>query len=357
MKRTYSIYIGVLLVTSVFSELNAGNKDRSGQAGATELIINPWARSSGWVGANTASIRGLESMRYNVAGLAFTPKTEVIIARTSWWTNPFSKNAVNADIFINSFGFSQRIGDASVLGAELMSVDFGDISVTTVDQPEGGIGTYSPQFINVGIAYAREFSNSIYGGLTLRIVSESIADAKAQGIALDAGIQYVAGANKQAKFGIALRNVAPPMKYSGDGLSFRGIVSGTDDVRAFSHRSEFFELPSLLNIGAAYDFILVPDMHKLNIASNFTANSFTKDQLGVGVEYGFKTYFMFRVGYNYEKGILDKELRENAYSGPSVGFTFEVPFGQSGTTMGLDYSFRVADPFQNTHSLGIRVNL
>ena len=28
--------------------VKAGNPDRIGQAGATELLINPWARSSGW---------------------------------------------------------------------------------------------------------------------------------------------------------------------------------------------------------------------------------------------------------------------------------------------------------------------
>ena len=40
----------------------AGNKDRSGQAGASELLINPWARSSGWGGVNVANSFGLESI-------------------------------------------------------------------------------------------------------------------------------------------------------------------------------------------------------------------------------------------------------------------------------------------------------
>ena len=35
--------------------------ERTGQAGAFELLINPWAQSSGMAGANTASSRGLES--------------------------------------------------------------------------------------------------------------------------------------------------------------------------------------------------------------------------------------------------------------------------------------------------------
>lgn len=351
------LFLSCSLCICITSNLNAGNKDRGGQAGATELLINPWARSSGWAGTNSSSIRGLESLRYNVGGLAFTPKTEIILARTAWWTNPFNSTAVNADIYINSFGFSQKVGEAGVVGAELMSINFGDIPVTTVDLPEGGLGTYSPQFINMGLAYSREFSNSIYGGLTIRVISEGIADVKAQGIAFDAGVQYITGANDEAKFGIALRNVGPPMRYSGDGLSFKGSVSGSDDVRSFNNRSETFELPSLLNIGGSYDFHLVENLHRITAASNFTSNSFTKDQIGLGIEYAYKSYLMIRTGYNIEKNITNDELRENAYSGLSMGFTFEVPFGESGTTIGMDYSFRAANPFQNTHSLGIRVNL
>jgi hypothetical protein len=54
---------------------NAGNEQRAGQAGASELLINPWARTSGWGGVNVAGVRGLEGMYSNVAGLAFTEET------------------------------------------------------------------------------------------------------------------------------------------------------------------------------------------------------------------------------------------------------------------------------------------
>ncbi|MFM7380962.1 MAG: hypothetical protein ACKO2X_07645, partial [Bacteroidota bacterium] len=35
----------------------AGNPDRRGQAGATELQIMPWARQAGWYGVNSANVR------------------------------------------------------------------------------------------------------------------------------------------------------------------------------------------------------------------------------------------------------------------------------------------------------------
>ena len=58
----------LVFVLSFFSTFSfAGNEQRAGQAGASELLINPWARSSGWAGANVAGVRGLEGIYSNVA--------------------------------------------------------------------------------------------------------------------------------------------------------------------------------------------------------------------------------------------------------------------------------------------------
>ena len=74
----------IALIILPFQEGFAGNEQRAGQAGASELLINPWARTSGWAGANIAGVRGLEGIYSNVAGLAFTQKTELIFTQTSW---------------------------------------------------------------------------------------------------------------------------------------------------------------------------------------------------------------------------------------------------------------------------------
>ena len=91
------VIIGMLIIPE--SSLYAGNKDRSGQAGATELLINPWARSSGWGNVSTANVNGLESMFINVAGLAFTNRTELVFSHTTYLKG--------SDINMFAFGFSQ----------------------------------------------------------------------------------------------------------------------------------------------------------------------------------------------------------------------------------------------------------
>jgi MFS superfamily sulfate permease-like transporter len=44
-------------------------------------------------------------------------------------------------------------------------------------------------------------------------------------------------------------------------------------------------------------------------------------------------------------------------SGPAAGLTFEVPFNEKKSTIGLDYSYRLTNPFGGTHTFGLRMNL
>lgn len=328
----------------------AGNPDRAGSAGATELLINPWSQSSGWANANTGCVKGLEAQFINVAGTAFTKKTEFGFAHTNFLQG--------SGITLNTFGFTQKVGEAGVMGASIMSMAFGEIPITTTEQPEGNIGTYKPQYINLTFSYAKMFSNSIYGGLALKLVNENISNLGASGVAIDAGIQYVTGTNDERnniKFGISLKNVGTPMRFEGDGLSTRVTAPNTNNVYTLTvqQRVEQFEMPSLLNIGAAYDFDLATD-HRLTLAGNFTSNSFTNDQFMLGLEYGLKEMFMLRGGFTYEKDLFDDLARTTVYTGPSAGATVMLPLGKSGKKFGVDYSFRATNPWSGVHTFGAR---
>ncbi len=360
MKNKFKVF-GAAALSAVMllgsATLYAGNEDRAGQAGATELLINPWARSSGWGGANSASMQGLEAMYMNVAGVSFTKRTEVMFAHTRW--------LVGSGTSINSFGLTQKIGEAGVLGLGIMSMGFGDISVTTVDQPEGTGSFFSPRYMNIGLSYAKTFSNSIHGGISVKVISQSIANATAQGFAFDAGIQYVTRLGKKDNpltkdnlaFGIALRNVGPPMSFSGDGFSVRGLVSSTGTSLTLEQRSAKFEMPSLLNIGITYHWRMA-EAHRISFAGTFTSNSFSKDQFRGGLEYGFKQYLALRGGYVYEKGQGNAETSTTAFTGPCAGATLELPFGKEKKgSFAVDYSWTASNPFQGNHSIGVRIAL
>lgn len=347
-----------LLVAGSFQPLSAGNEDRIGQAGSSELLINPFARSAGFGNANSSMVRGLEAQFLNVAGTAFTKKTELVFAYTNW----LGGTGIN----INAFGLTQVVGKekTGTIGISVMSMNFGDIDVTTTDIPEGNIGTFSPNLTNIGFSYAKEFSNSIYGGLAMRTVAQSISDLRAVGVCFDAGVQYITGKKENIRFGISLRNVGPRMKFNGDGLSFRGTVPSTGANLTVAQRAENFELPSLLNIGGAYIFTFA-EKHNLTAAANFTSNSFSRDQINVGLEYSFNKMFMVRGAYvseitSVKDGALDNAgvTRTSALTGPTAGFTFETPLGKNTkSTFSIDYAYRASNPFSGVHTLGARINL
>jgi len=352
MKHFYRLLISSILLSFVLAPIStyAGNKDRAGEAGAGQLLINPWARSSGLGGSNSSLVKGLEAQFLNVAGLAHTTKTEIIFAHTTYLKG--------TNTTISSFGLSQRLGEnAGVIGLSVVSFSYGDIDITTTDQPEGGIGTFSPRQSNINLSYAKTFSHSIYAGVNIKLVSESISNLKASTVAIDAGIQYVTGKRDQLKFGVALKNVGPNMQYNGDGLSFRGFVPGQANAMTVNQRSAGFELPSLIRLGISYDIELA-EKHILTPTYTFTSNSFTNDQHALGLRYAFAKLLVLRVAYVYENGIWDDALRMTAHTGLTAGASIDVPLNKKiGSGISIDYAYQASNPYGGTHSLGLRIHL
>jgi hypothetical protein len=391
--KSLIIFAGVaLLVAGMPNNTWAGNRDRSGQAGASHLLIDPWARSNGMANAGIAEIRGLESVYSNVAGLTYVKKTELCFNRTQYLVGS------NAGININSLTFAQKLGrkgkDFGVLGVSFMSMGFGDVPITTVAQPEGGLGTFSPNLMYIGLHYAKSFNNFIKGGISLKVINESIADLHATGFAIDAGVQYIAGKFENFKIGVSLRNIGLPMSYKGDGMTFRSIITGSTHEQTLAVRSAEYEMPALLAIGVSYDFLffgkeyasmskedleaegLTRDdaQHRITLAGSFTANSYTRDIFAVGLEYGFMNYFMVRAGYSLENISSQKETNVNDatqtvttvllnsdsfFVGPSVGATAVIPLakGNNGSRIYIDYAYRFTHKWKGNHYIGLKFTL
>ena len=342
-----------ILIIAILSSCSvwAGNEDRAGSAGATDLLINPWARSSAWGSAGLSSVNGLEAVFLNVAGLAYADQTEVQFCRTNWMGNI-------SGIGLNSAGLAQRVGEAGVLGISFVSLNYGDIEITTTALPEGGIGYFNPSSTNFTVSYAKKFSSSISGGMNLKVVSQSISNVSAQGVALDAGIRYVTGDQDNIKFAISLKNVGPPMSYSGDGLSLDMLNPSTSLSIGMVQRSSSFEMPSQLSIGTSYDFIF-SENSVLTAAGSFSANSFSRDQFHGGLKWKVKTdkaSFGLMGGFVYEQGIFNADEMATALSGPCGGFSFEFPFGDSGSNIGINYAYRQS-VLGGIHTVGGRINI
>ncbi|MEL7161043.1 MAG: DUF3308 domain-containing protein, partial [Bacteroidota bacterium] len=125
MKKIYPLFLGCVLFTTT---LFAGNPDRQGEAGAAQLLMNPWAPSAGLHSLNTANVFGAESMRINPAGLSRMTGTEVMLGYANYLSG--------TDISMQAIAVGSKGKGGGAIGLSIHSLDFGDIPVTTPDQPE-----------------------------------------------------------------------------------------------------------------------------------------------------------------------------------------------------------------------------
>lgn len=394
LQKTLMICTLIGLFCAMSVNLYAGNRDRSGQAGAQHLLIDPWARSTGWGTAGVAEIRGLEAMYSNIGGMAFVNKTELAFSHTRYLVGS------GAGIGISSFAIAQhlrstdketmKVRDFGVLGVSFFTMGFGNIEVTSEELPEGNQGTFSPKLSYLCLHYAKSFNDYIHGGVSLKIVTETGADdAKATGFAIDAGVQYLTGAFKNFKIGITLKNIGLPMHYKGDGFGVRAVANDLDWEQTLESRSASYELPTMLVLGLSYDFLIWGEKykgmtkedkiyeeltrddaaHRITLAGSFTANSFSRDIITLGIEYGLGQIFMVRAGYSVEagKGMFKSEEQTTWYTGPSLGATLGIPLmskkkiENTGRTnpprIYLDYSYRFTNRWGGNHCVGLKLAL
>lgn len=336
--------------------VTAGNEDRVGSNGASHLLVNPWARSSAMADVGISTSTGLEAQFLNVAGLASTNKTQIKFNHTNWMGQA-------SGIALNSAGIAQRLGKNSVIAVSFQGFNYGDIPITTVNNPEGNIGTYSPRANIINLAYAHTFSSSISAGVNVKVVSETMSNVKATGVAFDAGVRYVTK-DEKLKFGIALRNVGGRMKPKGDGFTNQSNPLSTDYIMSMEQRTASYEMPALLAIGGSWDFVFNPN-NKLVLALAYTANSFSYDQYRIGIDYGFSAEhvaFNLMAGYAYERKVTSIENRANALVGPTCGFSVDALIGKdreikNKTALGVEYTARFAGIFGVIHTFGVTISI
>lgn len=355
MKSILRIFAVLVLVTVVSAgSAWAGNDNRRGTAGANELLINPWARSSGWGSVNVANVCGLDGFFTNVAGLTYVKKFGVSYSNTSLYGG---KTGLMSGGTMNAFALGIRVLDAGVLGVYVNTLGFGDIEVTSYDSPDGGNGTFSPTFMNINVAYAHAFTQSIRGGVNLKVINETTADITGSGFAIDAGIQYVTGADDQFKFGITMKNIGFGLSFDGTGIATTFENEHGNDMTV-EYRSADMEFPTSLNIGLSYDFLFPMWDQRLTVAGAFNSNAFLKDNFIFGLEYGLLNMVQLRCGYVFQKGIFDELARTTANAGLCAGASFELPLSKdNGTGISIDYSYRASSKLKDTHTIGATIKL
>lgn len=360
MKSLSAITAIALLTLCVSSEGVAQLNRKVGTASATQLLVPVGARDFA-LGGPIALTTGVESIHWNPAGVARSAAGAEAL---------FSNMSYIADIQVNYGAVAGDFGDLGTIALSLKAFNFGDISYTTVDDPEGISGrTYSPNFSTLGLTYSRLLSDRVSVGLTMKLVNEKIQDVSASATAFDVGVQYfglagISGLN----LGIAVKNIGSPMKYEGPGLLVRGISTDANRPEQFYKvEAATFELPSSVEIGLAYS-AMVNEMMGLKVSGVFANDdiyqnsaklgaelSYSMEGLVLAVRGGFQ-YVMFGEEAErepYESAELNTLENKDVFSAPVIGFG--VGYDMGGTTVNADFAYRSVELFGSNSVFSIRL--
>lgn len=306
------------LLTLLFTTQVYGQKKRA-QTSMKFLSVSPSARASGMSNAVTSVDMGSYAAFYNPATLANIRGTYNATAGAVEWITDIKHNSA-------SFIYKPKDGRYGVIGVNAISVDYGDIQATVLDDSPSGyrdIGTINPTALAFGVSYANAITDQFSVGANIRFSSQDLGSVatdidesggyvmqsySASTGVVDFGVLYKTGF-ESLNFGMALRNFSPEVTY--------------DDEKS--------ELPLTFKIGISMDVLdltdVNPDVHSLLVSIDANRPRDFDEQLLFGLEYSFIDRFVIRGGYGFPK---DEEKL-------SFGGGIKQPIGP--LTLSIDYSY------------------
>jgi hypothetical protein len=336
------VLFGLILLSSAY----AGDVNRTGTAGAQELLIPVGARDLALGGSSVASTTGVDAIYWNPAGLSKINSVEAMFSHLNYI----------ADIGVEYGVVGINAGDFGNVGFSMKSLSFGDIPVTTEDLPDGTGQTYSPAYLTLGVTYARMLSDRISVGATVNIINESILNTSANAVGFDIGVRYDGIGTPGLNLAVVLKNVGTNITYNGAGLYRTGTTS--DDLRGqqtYSLVAATSELPSQMEIALAYDYKL-GEKNQISLFGDFENNNYSTDIWKFGAEFTFQNLLFLRGGYT-----LAPNDPKDATGASSYLYDYTagagIKYDLGGVTIGVDYAYRHLVRMSSNNVISVKIGI
>jgi len=314
---------------------------KTGTTAAKFLSLGVGARANAMGGAYTAVANDASSIYWNPAGIAASDEFQALFT----YTNLF------AGINLDYFGLIIPSGDIGNFAINVTAVNYGQIGVTTEEQPEGTGETFTPASYEFGFSYARNITQDFAVGATAKLVTENIYHSNATGVAFDIGTIFTTPFYG-VKFASSITNFGTKMQMSGNDLLIRYNVdasrAGSDNTVDANVATDQFDLPLRLQIGIAREFTIL-DGQTLTLAADGVVPNDNNESVNVGGELALFDHVVFlRAGY---KSLFLKDTQEGLTLG--VGLKYQKP---GYIDIGIDYSYQQYTYLGNVNSFGVILN-
>ncbi len=312
-------------------------QDKLGQSGAQFLSVASDAWGGGMAEAMTVIEMNSASLMFNPAGMARMDVTVDVMASQNRWIADITHNLFTAAI-------SPMDGKYGVIGASLMSVDYGEMQGTMVwDNDRGYIDTeiITPSAYAVGFGYAKALSDKFSVGGQIKYIGLDYARSvyPNEDEEADTVKSHIAFANA-FDFGTLFRTGWHSLAF---GMSMRNF---SDQVKI---EEESFQLPLTFSLGIGMDvFDLFRDRmgnQKLQVGVDALHYRSHPEQIKIGFEYRPVDMLALRSGFY-------TSADENTDSFDENDLTFGVGIQQFGLV--FDYAYTPKGVWNEVHRVSAR---
>ena len=183
MKNALMIIIIFCLASVTVSAQNGNFKSDVSKRGTTAapfLNISQGARATAMGSAFVSVADDPSAIFWNVAGLARLKQNGAIFDHTSWI----------ADLKYDFFAANISLGDMGAVGVSLIYSDYGEMKVTTIDEPNGTGESFRVSDIAISVAWAYNLTENFSIGFNPKIIYQGIWNVSGVAMAIDMGVLY-----------------------------------------------------------------------------------------------------------------------------------------------------------------------
>lgn len=303
------IPIAMLMVIFV---LPARGQNKVATTAAPFLNIATDARAAAMGSAQVALEGGPNVVHWNPATLAqISGEGAVDFVRSDWF--------IDSEFYYMSAGFKTPIAH---LGINIMVLDYGEMEVTTISNPEGTGETFTPQDISIGVSAARNVTDRFSAGATVKYVRQKIWNEEATGTGLDLGVYYNTG-YRNLRIGMSMTNFGSDMQLSGKDLR-RAIdidpnIEGNNPRLGASLETNEWPMPLSFRVGVAFDAV-ASETQRVTVAIDAVHPNDNSESANFGAEYAFREFFFLRGGY---RQAFSDEIDDGGLTG-GFGLQYQV---------------------------------
>lgn len=342
MKKILFLIIIVLLVLPENNSAQnfVSDVSKRGTTAAPFLTISQGARATSMGSAFVAVADDPSTVFWNPAGLARLKQNGFIIDHTEWI----------ADLKYNALAASLNLGEFGAVGVSFITSDYGDMKVTTIDEPNGTGEIFNVSDAMFSVAWAINLTDNFSIGFNPKVVYQSIWNMSDYALAIDLGVLYNTPFDG-ITLGMAISNFGSKMGLNGTSAvvlyDADTETDGNNGRIPAELQTDLWDLPLNFKVGVSYKPDL-GDIHNLILDVDAAHPNNDYESLNIGGEYSFKNIFYLRGGY---KAMFLNESEES--------FTFGAGIKQhllGNINIVFDYAYSDFGRLDNIQKFSVGIN-